>query len=75
MIGYVPLGTDKFEAALKFYDALFSSVGATGPKNSDDGQYRCRAAYRRRHSLRRQNRMSGKLEVCGQTRPLPGDPQ
>ena len=28
MIGYVTLGTNNFEAALKFYDALFSSVGA-----------------------------------------------
>ena len=29
MIGYVTLGTNNFEAALKFYDALFSSVGAS----------------------------------------------
>ncbi len=28
MIGYVTLGTNNFEAALKFYDVLFSSVGA-----------------------------------------------
>jgi hypothetical protein len=27
MIGYVTLGTNNFGAALKFYDALFSSVG------------------------------------------------
>ena len=27
MIGYATLGTNNFEAALKFYDALFSSVG------------------------------------------------
>lgn len=27
MIGYVTVGTNNFEAALKFYDALFSSVG------------------------------------------------
>lgn len=27
MIGYVTLGTNKFEATLEFYDALFSSVG------------------------------------------------
>lgn len=27
MIGYVTLGTNNFEAALLFYDALFSSVG------------------------------------------------
>lgn len=27
MIGYVTLGTNNFDAALKFYDALFSSVG------------------------------------------------
>ena len=29
MIGYVTLGTNNFEAAMKFYDALFSSVGAS----------------------------------------------
>lgn len=27
MIGYVTVGTNNFEAALKFYDALFLSVG------------------------------------------------
>lgn len=27
MIGYATLGTNNFEAALKFYDALFASVG------------------------------------------------
>ncbi len=27
MIGYVTLGTNNFDAALEFYDALFSSVG------------------------------------------------
>ena len=29
MIGYVTGGTNNFDAALKFYDALFSSVGAS----------------------------------------------
>lgn len=29
MIGYVTLGTNNFEAALNFYNALFSSVGAS----------------------------------------------
>ncbi len=28
MIGYVTLGTNNFEAMLKFYDVLFSSVSA-----------------------------------------------
>lgn len=28
MLGYVTLGNNNFETALKFYDVLFSSVGA-----------------------------------------------
>ncbi len=31
MIGYVTVGTNDFEAALKFYDALFASVGVLCP--------------------------------------------
>jgi len=28
MIGYVTLGTNKFEEAAKFYDELFATIGA-----------------------------------------------
>jgi len=35
MIGYVTLGTNKFDDAAKFYDALFASIGAGRMMESD----------------------------------------
>lgn len=36
MIGYVTLGTNKFERAAKFYDELMASIGAGRFMESDD---------------------------------------
>lgn len=45
MIGYATLGTNNFEAALEFYDALFSSVGANRLwKQSDMAAWGCSRA-------------------------------
>jgi catechol 2,3-dioxygenase-like lactoylglutathione lyase family enzyme len=35
MIGYVTLGTNKFDEAAKFYDELFASIGASRMMESD----------------------------------------
>ena len=36
MIGYVTLGTNKFDEAAKFYDGLFSVIGAARGYEGDD---------------------------------------
>lgn len=36
MIGYVTIGTNDFEAAMKFYDAVLASLGAKRAMNFED---------------------------------------